>query len=358
MDTKEKTPLSLPEADLYLFGKGDARRAYLVFGCHKVDEGETGGAGPVFRFAVWAPHARAVSVVGDFNDWDDRANPMKEVQPGIWAAAVEGLQDGAPYKYSILGSDGKVHLKADPFAFHAENGLATASKVWDIEGFEWHDAAWIDARAKADALHSPISIYELQLGSWRIPDDREFPNYREIADQLAEYCRQMGYTHVELLPVTEYPLPASWGYQATGYYSPTSRYRKESGPPPNRSRNIRDARIDNVRKRFLRGLRDWEVPRRRLCFRAKKPLKSPFSNIFTVRARNLSSRVAICTSARTGNALNEPSTSSLISVESRSAPATPSITKITIELARRTRGLFGAPTAAGIRKVASSSTAT
>ena len=207
---------------MYLFGKGDARRAYLVFGCHKVP-GEQ-GAKPLFRFVVWAPAARSVSVVGDFNDWDAQANPMQQVQPGIWAAVVSGLEDGSTYKYSIDGADGKTHLKADPFAFHAENGLATASKVWELGGYEWHDAEWLDARAKTDQLHSAISIYELQLGSWRKREDEVYPNYRTIADQLVTYCKDMGYTHVELLPVTEYPLPESWGYQVTGYYSPTSRY--------------------------------------------------------------------------------------------------------------------------------------
>lgn len=212
----------LPEADLYLFGKGDARRAYLVFGCHKVSV--EGGDQPVFRFAVWAPAARAVSVVGDFNAWDPKANPMERVQDGIWSTVVEGLENGSTYKYSIEGADGKTHLKADPFAFHAENGLATASKVWELDGFEWHDDSWLESRAHTDLLHSPMSIYELQLGSWRVAEDEVYPNYRTIADKLADYCAEMGYTHVELLPVTEYPLPESWGYQVTGYYSPTSRY--------------------------------------------------------------------------------------------------------------------------------------
>jgi len=217
------THITLPEADLYLFGRGEARRAYLVFGCHKLAEAGAQGE-PLFRFAVWAPAARAVSVVGDFNGWDASANPMQEVQPGVYACVVGGLENGSTYKYSIQGADGKVHLKADPYAFHAENGLSTASKVWDIEGFEWRDGAWLDKRANGDLMREPMSIYELHLGSWRIPEGREFPNYREIADELVAYCKEMGYTHVELLPVTEYPFPGSWGYQATGYFSPTSRY--------------------------------------------------------------------------------------------------------------------------------------
>ena len=224
MDTFKNNPLELPDADLYLFGRGDARQAYRVFGCHKLDADCESATENSYRFVVWAPSARAVSIVGDFNDWDDTANPMQEVRHGIWACVVSGLENGSTYKYSIVGPDGKTHLKADPFAFHAENGLATASKVWDLDGYAWHDGAWLDKRASTDALHAPLSIYELHIGSWRIPEGREFPNYREVADQLVEYCQKMGYTHVELLPITEYPFPMSWGYQATGYYSPTSRY--------------------------------------------------------------------------------------------------------------------------------------
>ena len=212
----------LPEADLYLFGRGEARRAYLVFGCHELasDNDEPSK----FQFTVWAPHAKAVHIVGDFNSWDEYANPMQHVQGGIWTAVIEGLEDGSTYKYAIEGPDGSVQLKADPYAFHAENGLATASKVWRLGGFEWNDTAWLEKRANTDAIHAPISIYELQLGSWRVPEGEVYPNYRVIGDELAAYCTEMGYTHVELLPVTEYPLPESWGYQATGYFSPTSRY--------------------------------------------------------------------------------------------------------------------------------------
>ena len=154
--------LNLPDADLYLFGRGEAQRAYLLFGCHRVSP-------TAHRFVVWAPAARSVHIIGDFNGWDASATPLEEVKPGIYACIVEGLENGAAYKYSIVGADGKTRLKADPFAFHAENGLATASKVWDLDGYEWQDAAWLDRRAKADPLHEPVSIYELQLGSWRIP---------------------------------------------------------------------------------------------------------------------------------------------------------------------------------------------
>ena len=212
----------LPESDLYLFGTGEARRAYLVFGCHEIGLGPDGQRR--FRFAVWAPNAKSIHLVGDFNGWDGFATPMSQVQPGIWTCVVEGLGNGSPYKYAIEAQDGSIQMKADPFAFHAENGLATASKVWDLHGFEWHDQKWMERRAEADVLHEPLSIYELQLGSWRVPEGEVYPNYRIIGEELAAYCKQQGYTHVELLPVTEYPLPESWGYQATGYFSPTSRY--------------------------------------------------------------------------------------------------------------------------------------
>ena len=224
MDAFNEKLIELPDADLYLFGRGKARQAYRLFGCHKLEAGEIPANEDLYRFVVWAPHAKSVSVVGDFNAWDETANPMKEVRHGIFACIIAGLEDGSSYKYSIVGADGETRLKADPFAFHAENGLATASKVWNLDGYDWHDDGWLTRRAQADVLHAPMSIYELQIGSWRIPEGREFPNYREVADQLVDYCNKMGYTHVELLPVTEYPLPMSWGYQATGYYSPTSRY--------------------------------------------------------------------------------------------------------------------------------------
>ncbi len=221
-DTAAVLPAWIPELDLYLFDKGEAQQVYRVFGCHPADPLPDGTS--VHHFVVWAPHARAVHVVGDFNNWDGAANALQLVHEGVWAGEVHGLADGDNYKYAIEGPDGTVNLKADPFAFHAENGLHTASKVWDLAGYTWHDEAWMHARATADPLHSPVSIYELHLGSWRLAEDEVYPNYRRIGRELAAYCTQMGYTHVELMPVTEYPLPASWGYQVTGYFAPTSRY--------------------------------------------------------------------------------------------------------------------------------------
>ena len=195
-------PSWIPELDLYLFDRGEAQQAYRVFGCHPGRLLPDGAS--THRFVVWAPHARSVHVVGDFNDWDCAAHALQLVHEGVWAGEIPGLADGDIYKYAIEGPDGTVSLKADPFAFHAENGLHTASKVWDLAGYAWQDEAWMQARAMADPLHSPLSIYELHLGSWRLAEGETYPNYRAIAHELAAYCVEMGYTHVELMPLAEY----------------------------------------------------------------------------------------------------------------------------------------------------------
>ena len=192
-------------------------RAYEFLGCHA--DGKGG-----YAFRVWAPNAEAVSVVGDFNDWNGFADTMTRDIDGIWHASVAGVQPGFIYKYAVTGADGKTVLKADPFAFHAETGPATGSRIWDIAGFPWGDGDWMRSRAGANLRESPMNIYEMHLGSWRKAENEVWPNYRNIAAPLAEYCQKMGYTHVELLPVTEYPYEGSWGYQVTGYFAPTSRY--------------------------------------------------------------------------------------------------------------------------------------
>ena len=191
-------------------------RAYEYLGCHPTETG--------FVFRLWAPNAKYVAVVGDFNGWDDGANPMGRDRDGFWCAEVEGIEIGQVYKYSVEGPDGRKVLKADPFAFHAETGPATGSKVWDISQFPWDDREWMENHKLADHRSSPINIYEVHLGAWRRNEDEVFPNYQRIAPILAAYCQMMGYTHVELLPVTEYPFEGSWGYQVTGYFAPTSRY--------------------------------------------------------------------------------------------------------------------------------------
>ena len=206
--------------DLYLFQTGKARQAYLTFGCHYQKKTKT------HRFTVWAPNAKSVSVVGDFNFWNPLAHPMKGDKDGIYTIEIEGLKKGDLYKYHVEGYDGICRYKSDPFAFYAECRPDTASKVWDFDDFKWSDKRFINQRKKRQALDQPMSIYELHLGTWRMPqeEEREFYNYREIADMLIPYLGEMGYTHVELMPITEYPYDLSWGYQVTGYYAPTSRY--------------------------------------------------------------------------------------------------------------------------------------
>ena len=206
----------IPDTDIYLFNSGDARKAWLCFGCTWVAELN------MHRFVLWAPNARAVSVVGDFNGWDGAATPMEKLDGGVWAAFVPGLETGALYKYCVTGADGRTVFKADPFAAYSQNGADTASIVWRSR-HEWRDGAYMRARARRDFMHSPMSVYEVHLGSWRDLRGGE-PPYRELGERLADYCREMAYTHVELMPITEYPYDASWGYQVTGYYAPTSRY--------------------------------------------------------------------------------------------------------------------------------------
>ena len=191
-------------------------RAQEYLGCHREGDG--------YVFRVWAPNAQAVSVVGDFNFWDHTADPMVRDWEGYWTATVDSARHGQVYKYAVTGPDGRRVLKADPFAFHAETGPATGSKVWDLGGYDWGDGTWMRGRRQKKWYSRPMNIYEMHLGSWRIAEGETFPNYRNIAPALAEYCGQMGYTHVELLPITEFPFAGSWGYQATGYFAPTSRY--------------------------------------------------------------------------------------------------------------------------------------
>lgn len=204
--------------DIWLFNTGKARRAYLSFGCHFLPEIN------MHRFMLWAPNAVSVCIVGDFNGWDKNANPMQKRPDGVWLGFVSGAKNGDIYKYCVVCQNGTEVLKADPFAFHAETGPATGSKIWDITGFSWDDEEYMLSRPKRDILKSPVSIYEMHLGSWRVADDEVFPNYKKLAEPVADYCTMMGYTHVELLPVTEYPFEGSWGYQVTGYFAPTSRY--------------------------------------------------------------------------------------------------------------------------------------
>jgi 1,4-alpha-glucan branching enzyme len=213
----------LTDFDLYLFNEGTHVRVYDKLGAHVVTVDSTTGV----VFSVWAPNADAVSVIGDFNNWDLEATPLQPRQSsGIWEGFVPGIGQGTLYKYSIKPRFSPFRVeKADPFGFAAELRPRTASVVWDLSHYEWQDQTWLARRSQAQAFDAPISIYEVHLGSWkRAPETGGFLTYRELAQQLAEYCQMMGYTHIELLPISEHPFDPSWGYQTVGYYAPTSRF--------------------------------------------------------------------------------------------------------------------------------------
>ena len=206
----------IPRDDIYLFNTGNATKAWLCYGCVYIPELSA------HRFIVWAPNARRVSLVGEFNGWNPDAMPMEKMEGGIWVIFVEGLHDCLCYKYCIDGADGRRVLKSDPFAAFSQNGVQTASLVWSEHPFPWGDEEYLRRRAGQNFMTTPMSIYEVHLGSWKNLEGGV--TYHTLADSLAEYCQDMGYTHVELMPVTEYPYDGSWGYQVTGYYTPTSRY--------------------------------------------------------------------------------------------------------------------------------------
>jgi 1,4-alpha-glucan branching enzyme len=208
----------LTEDDIYRFREGSHPALYDTFGCHPRRDG---GA----HFAVWAPHASAVSVIGEWNAWRPDADPLvaRGDGSGIWEGQAPA-QRGHAYKYRVTSAlDGRAVDKADPFAFYAEVAPAQASRAWTLD-YEWGDAKWMNERARRNALDAPISVYEVHLGSWRRGENNRFLGYREIAPQLALHAAQMGFTHVELMPVTEHPFYGSWGYQTTGYFAPTARY--------------------------------------------------------------------------------------------------------------------------------------
>ncbi|NCB63670.1 MAG: 1,4-alpha-glucan branching protein GlgB [Clostridia bacterium] len=202
------------------FTRGQAVRAWTYMGAHTAEK--DGVAGYVFR--VWAPRAKAVAIVGDFNGWDAAADPMDALDGGIWAGFVPGLARYDAYKYAVTGPDGEVWQKADPYAFHAETRPGTATKIYDLRGYEWGDEGWLKYRQENPVYEKPLNIYELHLGSWRRTGEGEFLSYRDIAGYLVPYVKEMGFTHVELMPITEHPLDASWGYQCTGYFAATSRF--------------------------------------------------------------------------------------------------------------------------------------
>ena len=201
---------------VYLFKQGRNCRAYEFFGSHIT--GDT----TVFR--VWAPKAVSVSVVGEFNGWNEESHPMNKIADGIWELSAEGVKQYDSYKYSVLGEDGVRRMKADPYAFHGETRPANASKVYNLDGFVWTDGDYFQEVYKRDIYSSPVNVYELHAGSWKTYPDGQPLSYRALADELVPYLKEMSYTHVELLPVLEHPFDGSWGYQVTGYFAVTSRY--------------------------------------------------------------------------------------------------------------------------------------
>ena len=219
-----KYDTKLSDYDLFLeleaFSEGRSCHAWRCFGSHPGQK--DGQDGYVFR--VWAPNAKQVCVFGDFNGWDENAAPLEKLEGGIWQGFVPGLKRFDTYKYAVHGADGKVVAKADPYAFHAETRPGNASKIYDLEEYPWGDQGWLDHRAKNAPYRRPMNIYECHLGSWRRTGEGEFLSYRDTAQYLVPYVKEMGYTHVELLPVMEHPLDASWGYQVTGYFAATSRF--------------------------------------------------------------------------------------------------------------------------------------
>lgn len=214
----------ITEVDRYLFNNGKHYEIYEKLGAHPRTYNKEEG----MHFAVWAPHAKQIGVVGDFNGWNPDENPMTCLaDSGIWEAFVPGLSTGALYKYAITTESGKLLFKADPYAFEAEYRPQTASVTSDLSGYVWNDTSWMAKRKKADPMDGPVSIYEVHLGSWRKKNRDEkdgYYTYVEAAHELSDYVEQMGYTHVELLGIAEHPYDGSWGYQVTGYFAPTSRY--------------------------------------------------------------------------------------------------------------------------------------
>ena len=224
MEEKRRVkPYEIGELDQYLLGQGNHYEIYKKLGAHLVEDGDKKGT----YFAVWAPNAQKVSVIGEFNDWDLTADVMERNDPlGIYTCFVEGAKENEMYKFCIETKKGELLYKADPYANYAELRPGTASRITDISKIKWTDKAWMDQRLKWDHKEKPMSIYEVHIGSWRKhPEDEDgFYNYREFAKEIVKYVHNMGYTHIELMGIAEHPFDGSWGYQVTGYFAPTSRY--------------------------------------------------------------------------------------------------------------------------------------
>ena len=220
MSTKTTKKHSENDVPLYLFHEGSNSNAYEYFGSHRKNKNTV-----VFR--VWAPDAKSVSVTGDFNDWSETENPMKPLKNsgGVWEAEIKNIKPYDMYKYCITAADGRTLMKCDPYGFHMETRPGTATKYYEIDDcYEWHDEKWVEGRNGKNIYESPVNIYEIHAGSWKQYDDGNFYSYRALANSLVPYVKKMGYTHIEFMPLTEYPFDGSWGYQVTGYFAATSRY--------------------------------------------------------------------------------------------------------------------------------------
>jgi len=236
---------TLTEFDLYLFNSGNHHQVFEKLGAHYSVVNDIGGV----QFAVWAPSARSVSVIGDFNGWDRRFHAMRSLgSSGVWEIFIPGLLEGELYKFEVKGGNGNYHDKSDPYGVEMEVRPRTASRVNFLQGHEWHDKEWIERRKDTNPLRQPIAAYEVHLGSWRRGDGDRWLTYAEIAEALSSYVLAMGYTHVEFLPVMEHPLDASWGYQVTGYFAPTSRF----GRPQDFM-----ALVDHLHRNNIGVILDW-----------------------------------------------------------------------------------------------------
>lgn len=244
--TEEKTWANISRFQTYLFNSGDNFKSYEMLGSHKVKIDGVDG----WRFAVWAPKAVSVRVVGDFNDWNGYDKMLERIETsGVWYGFFTDIEEGMLYKYAIEAKNGETYYKADPYAVKSELRPGTASVTKDISNnYKWGDKAWISARSKNSTLTEPMNIYEIHIGSWKIHDDGSFYTYRELADELVPYVKKMGYTHIELMPITEYPFDGSWGYQVTGFFSATTRYGE--------SEDLKYL-IDKCHKNHIGIIMDW-----------------------------------------------------------------------------------------------------
>ncbi|CAA7602785.1 1,4-alpha-glucan branching enzyme [Acididesulfobacillus acetoxydans] len=221
----DSPPFLSPE-EIYLFNRGELYKSYTQFGAHRIEQDGYEGT----HFALWVPEVAGVSVVGDFNAWDAVRNPLSQTgETGVWTTLVPGDLQGQRYKYAIRSRSGEVFLKSDPYAFYSERRPLTASLVYSLEGYPWRDGKWLKDREKGRQQDKPLSIYEVHLGSWRRKKDGDFYSWEEFAGELLPYVLDLGYTHIELMPIMEHPYDGSWGYQVTGYYSVTSRYGDPKG---------------------------------------------------------------------------------------------------------------------------------